>query len=485
MVFSSVASATAFTGSRVIQAVVPPSISGANAVADRAGHPRCLPYSFSIRIRSTAGTTPQAAPTIGFFTATGTFWPTSPVGSAVTVTTGTGWTTLTISGTAPALLGYATVGVQLFGPTSSYTVQLDGAQFEQAALPTAYVDPGIWYPLFTGGIERYPQTWRASGTLGYIQATAVDALALLSQSLLDDPFMAAAFKPAGGPTPTFAYLLSDSAGSFLDATGQRDVAQLGTNLYGAGTATPGSPVTSTSPGGTFVCPTGMTVVNLQCDGAITVPGAGYPGGFNYIRIPPSNAGAIGPGSAGTGFTRMIAFRLTAAPTSGSAVWMATTGPDLAGVYCSAGLLVNHDLSVSLVMTDHTHQTVGSTRINLGTVDVGNWHLCFFWMSADGASWGGALDDGWYPTTASPPYAMPFGGVPRRPDRRRLRRLLPARRVPVQPVRRRRPGHRVAGPADLRPDRRDPRGLADRLGRGRQQHPVRRTSWARPAGTARR
>ena len=401
-------SATAFTGTRVLQVQAP---YGSNVTLTLSGIPVTpgAPYSFSIRIRSTAGAAPQAAAGfIGFFTATGASSPSSVTGSTIGLTVGAStWTTLTVSGTAPSVPGYATVGVQLSGPTSSYTVQLDGGQFEQAAAPTAYVDPGIWYPLFTGGIERYPQTWRASGTLGFIQATAVDALALLSQSLLDDPFTAAAFKPVAGPTPTFAYLLADAGGTFLDTTGQRGAAQIGVNLFGAGTVTPGTPRTSAAPYGGYVCPVGTTAVNF---GGTSPAGSSTSVRMSFIRLPPSNAGAIGPGAGGTGFTRMIAFRVTAAPTAASAVWMATTGKDpTTGVFSAAGLLVNPDLSVSAVIMDPAHQATGTTRINLGKVDVGNWHICFFWMSADGTAWGGALDDNWYPTTASPPYtAFPAG-----------------------------------------------------------------------------
>lgn len=395
----------AFYGGYVFEAVAAASAAGAT-LSTLAPVTAGATYTFSIRIRCTTGTAPQVLAFSNFYTAAGT-GPTVTNGAATTLTSGaTGWTELTVTATAPATIGYAALGVLLSGPSPACTVQIDGAQFEIGTSASGFVLPGNWYPLFTGGIERYPQTWRASGTLGFIQATAVDALALLSQSLLDDPFTAAAFKPSGGPAPAFAYLLADAGGTFVDATGQRPAAQVGVNLYGGGTVTPGTPRTSAGPAGSFVCPVGTTAVNLGGLGAAGTSNSGVK--MSFIRLPGSTAGAVGPGAAGTGFTRMIAFRVTAAPTVESAVWMATTGAS-AGVFSAAGLLVNPDLSVSAVMMDPAHQAAGSTRISLGAADVGNWHLAFFWMSADGSSWGGSLDGAWSPAAASPPYAaMPFG-----------------------------------------------------------------------------
>lgn len=395
----------AFFGAYVFEATVNGSTTGATLytqVPVTAG----TTYTFSIRIRCTTGTGPQVLAFANFYTAAGS-GPTVTNGAATTLTSGaTGWTELTVTATAPATIGYAALGVFLTGPSPACTVQIDGAQFEVGTSASGFVLPGNWYPLFTGGIERYPQTWRASGTLGFIQATAVDALALLSQSLLDDPFTAAAFKPVAGPTPTFAYLLADAGGTFLDTTGQRDAAQVGVNLSGAGTVTPGTARTSVAPGGSFVCPVGTTVVHLGGTAPAGTGSTSWP--MSFIRLPPTNAGVTGPGVGGTDFTRMIAFRLTATPTVESAVWMASTAADASGVFSAAGLLVNPDLSVSLVMMDPAHQSTG-TRITLGTVDVGNWHICFFWMTADGTQFGGALDDNWYPNYPSPAYtAFPFG-----------------------------------------------------------------------------
>ncbi|WP_194923208.1 hypothetical protein [Catenulispora pinisilvae] len=369
-----------------------------------------LPFAFSIRSRSvTTGANPTVVPFLRWLDAAGNTVSTTTVAAiALTGSPTAAWSFAGVPATAPARAASVVFGLTLsVAPAGDWFLQADGAQFEQNSGASTFTVPGRWYNLFTGGIERYPQSWRAGGTLGQVQATAVDALALLSQSKLDDPFMAAAFKPAGGPFPTFAYLLGDGGGGFVDSVGQRSVAQVGVNLFGAGTVTSGTARTSATPGGVFVCPAGTTVVNFS--GPAT-PGTNNANvGMSYIRLPPANSGAIGPGAGG--FTRMIAFRITAAPAVYSSVWMASLpnpGPG-AGVKAAAGLLVGPDLTVYAVIADPNHQGTASMEA-LGKASLGDWNLAFFYLTADGTELGGGLNYSSRATAATPAYtAFPAGG----------------------------------------------------------------------------
>ncbi|GAA2018883.1 hypothetical protein GCM10009839_13910 [Catenulispora yoronensis] len=400
-------SSSAFVGNYVLQAV-----AGAGASAwITCNQPATagIAYSFQIRARITSGPALQLLPNIEWRSPTGD---TVDGANGAPVTVGTAWTLLTVSGTAPAGTGFAVPEIAIHTAAAT-TLQLCAAQFEAAPAPTVFTNPGIWFPLFTGGIERYPQTWRQQGTLGFIQATAVDALALLAQSRLGDPFMAAAFRFAGDGAlaPSLAYLLADpSGGLFLDSTGQRDPAQVAISNQGPGTLNAGVARTSATPAGMFICPPGATVVNIASSAGAGRGDYDLPCNMSYIQLPPSRAGITGPGATGAGFTRMIAFRVLAAPKTQSALWMATAAaPGPAYSYMpSAGLWVGPDLTVSAVLMDGNHQNAAGVQA-LGKVELGQWHVAFIGLSADGSTWSGNLDGAGFTAGLSPAWVPPVGG----------------------------------------------------------------------------
>ena len=408
-------SASAWSGTRVWSTLINSSVAAGKSPitfgpvplpAD--GAAPGTPYTYSLRIRcNTAGINPTVVPFLRWLDISGNTVATTTV-APITLTGAAGapWVFAGVPSVVPAGAVCAVFGLTLTSTsTGSWFLHADGAQLEQSPSATGFVTPGNWFPLFTGGIERYPQTWQASGTLGTVLAVAVDALALLSQSRLQDPFTAAVFKPIGGPAPTFAYLLADAGGgAFADSTGQRSPAQVGINLLGGGTVTPGTARTSVTPGKSFVCPAGTSVVNFK---SLIAGTDNANAGMSFIRVPPAPSGAVGP--AAGGFTRMIAFRLTSAPTVNSAVWMASTARDITTNNLSAaGILIGPDLSVSTVLADPGHQGTAAT-FNLGYADVGNWHLAMVFLSGDGTTWGGALDTTYWSQTASPTYtAFPAG-----------------------------------------------------------------------------
>jgi hypothetical protein len=153
------------------------------------------------------------------------------------------------------------------------------------------------------------------------------------------------------------------------------------------------------------------VVNIATTGMAGVGDYDGPRNMSFIRLPPARSGAIGPGAAGTGFTRMIAFRVLAAPKAQSAIWMAT-GTRVWGTTTSytpsAGLWVNPDKSVSAVLMDGNHANAAGTR-SMGTVDLGNWHIAFISVTADGTQWSGALDNAGFTNALSPAFTTPVGG----------------------------------------------------------------------------
>lgn len=299
--------------------------------------------------------------------------------ATLTGATGAAFTTLTVSGTAPANASYAIIALAPSAAISALSVlQSASWQFEPNAAPSTYGTPPPWYPLITGGVERYPGQSEYVGLLNERIPTIVDAFALLSQSQLLDPFSAAVMTPQGGSAPTFFYTLGDpsNATSFADSTGNRSPMVVWNSKNGAGTVTPGTAQTSASPSGGFLGAPGATVTNFTSSAAAGV--ASYGPAMSWLEVPPSAAGIRGP-AAGTaiGFTRMIAYRCTATPANSSALWWAE---DLTQTY-NVGLMITSGLGVALAVTDQ-HNT---GTLTFGSTDLNNWHLAWIGTAADGNS----------------------------------------------------------------------------------------------------
>jgi hypothetical protein len=414
------ATSSAWQGTQVWQVPVAAAATAGHSLVKLAPLPVAptsgLSYAFSAQVRSaTAGANATVVPYLWWQNAAGSTIATV-TGAPVTLTGSAtaGWMPAAVSGTVPAGAVGAVAGLTLsVTPAAAWTFQMDGLQFEQNSMATAFQVPGTWFNLFTGGIERYPQTWRQQGTLGFVQAVAVDALALLSQSKLSDPFTAAAFRYAGqgALSPSFAYLLADpSGGLFLDTTGQRDPAQTAIGIDGPGSITAGVTRTSATTAGAFTCPAGTTVVNITTTGVAGMGDYDLPRNMSYIQLPPSRTGLLGPGTSGTGFTRMVAFRVLAAPKAQSAIWLATADrvPPAYSYAPAAGLWVNPDLTISAVLTDANHQNAAGTY-NLGKASLGDWHLGFVGVTGDGTEWTGYLDDNGFTNALNPAFTTPAGG----------------------------------------------------------------------------
>lgn len=175
------------------------------------------------------------------------------IASATTTTTGT-WQRLTMTGTPT---GFSTILKVTAAGTFPLTFFLDAMQLELGASVTAFTQIGpTRNAIFTGFIERYPSTWTDSGFRGVRPLVAVDALSILSRTVIsqsyqntimaDGPSLVmplhdqsapqAVTLPKGGqPFLGFTQLGSQSGAvnfggdSFLDGTSAVTVVQQNTN----------------------------------------------------------------------------------------------------------------------------------------------------------------------------------------------------------------------------------------------------------------
>jgi hypothetical protein len=120
--------------------------------------------------------------------------------SAVASTTGV-WQRLTAAYTATG----ATQTLTLIGAgNATPTYHVDGVQVELATTAGTWTAGGpTLYRLHTGYIERYPQEWRDQGMWGLRPLETVDALAMLSQTVIRQSYASAVL--ADGPSVVLPY----------------------------------------------------------------------------------------------------------------------------------------------------------------------------------------------------------------------------------------------------------------------------------------
>lgn len=100
-----------------------------------------------------------------------------------TVALTTSFQAITFSGAAPAFAAFARVLLETKTTGTSAAILSSAWQFENAAAPTTWTDPGVDYIRYTGFIDRWPHAW-ANGVLGYASITATDRQKLLGRQLL-------------------------------------------------------------------------------------------------------------------------------------------------------------------------------------------------------------------------------------------------------------------------------------------------------------
>ncbi|MFI1165659.1 hypothetical protein ACH4UM_19090 [Streptomyces sp. NPDC020801] len=315
---SFVSSASAWQGTTVMQFAVP---SGSTSTSRACHTPRWSvrpgqTYTMQMRVRDvTASTSLSVQAFIGWYTAGGGGSPTSVTyGSSSTLTGSTtaGWTTITVTATAPANAAGMDVGVALAAnAAATCNLQVDGWQVEKGATASAWLVPGVWFPVYAGWTERWPSQWDMGGLYGLVAPTAVDTFSLLSQQQLSDPLT----QEINSHVPRFLYKFGDPSGSTAatDWTGNCPPAQLGVSKYGAGSWVFGTSITATDSTGTYTGSTG-TVATLNNPN----PGSNTLSAATFLKL--TSAGIAGPADP-TQWVRMIAFRyMGPTPSSGAYMW---------------------------------------------------------------------------------------------------------------------------------------------------------------------
>lgn len=373
---SYVTSTKAWQGSVVMQFAVPTSATAGSSILYTA-QPPAEPgraYTHTVRVRNvTASSSVQVYSYVEWTDAASATISTTP-GSTVTLTGSAtaNWTTLTVTSTAPANAAELLIGVRIVAaPGLACAVQVDGWQLEEGTQSSPWTCPGVWYPQYTGFVERWPSSWEAGGTYGLVQPTTVDALSLLSQVQLSDPLS----QEINSRAPRFLYRLDDPAGSSSasDATGQNPGVPLGVSKYGAGSLVFGTEITAADPvTGVFTGAPG-TVVTVNNPN----PGTALISPATFLSF--GGAGITGPADPSS-WTRTIAFRFTGpAPASSTYLWTsmdaqrAFGGPSGSHIY----LLINSAGVPTISIQGPTGASAAAASSGSPNVVDSNWHLLIF------------------------------------------------------------------------------------------------------------
>lgn len=337
-----------------------------------------LAYSASAYLMraSSADATVQVQVGIRWYNAAGTVISASN-GTATTVPVGS-WVRATAANlTAPAGAVWGRARFFISTPASTTTTNIiysTGWQLEQGAAVSTWADPGPTYFAWSGYFEQFPQAWRLSGTWGQTDAVATDVLAGLGQRKLDYPYIEE-LKALGA---RFIYQLNDPASSSAPAdwTGTCPAATVATAPAGAGSLTFGTGVTATGAPGLFQGGAGpvATFGNTPSLSASTP--------LTYIALPVGATApnyGIGSGGPFTSFTRLLAFRVTAAPATAMCLWSAT-GP-------APSAVTSQQVSFFMDSSGHIELTlvgVGGSPTQSFTSQSyadGNWHLATIGVDA--------------------------------------------------------------------------------------------------------
>lgn len=290
-------------------------------------------------------------------------------GSAVTVPT-SGWVRAVTSATAPAGSVWGRPYLVLTAPattTAQNTLYATGWQMEQAAAVTAWADPGLTRFLFTGGAERWTQTWtELNGTYGTSAPVGVDAFAGLSLPTLLAPFVNEVLALG----PSFFYQLAEPAGSTacVDSAARRLPAPVENSPYGVGSLTFGNGITATTPStGAFVGTPGPVAT-------FNNPNNNNQNPATFISL--HKAGRGGPPTAGN-WTRIIHVRVPVGG-FGNAAWQA-----MAGISSNASFVAFTATPAVKMFVQAANNTTISVYTGASIAD-GNWHQLGITVSGTGA-----------------------------------------------------------------------------------------------------
>jgi hypothetical protein len=258
-------------------------------------------------------------------------------------------------------------------------------QVEYNSAATAFVVPNTWYSIFTGYVERWPQSWAMNGQFGSVNPTAVDAFGYLSQQKLLSSF----YEEVLALNPTFFYPLDE------DAPAQPSIAPLFYDLTS-------SQVPATIANGSVAPVADMTPgTSLTATGGYLPQGIGGPTlAMPHITTELSTqsldltaGGARTPGPATAAWTRVIAFRT---PTyshlantganlwfTGNAFLASSTFIQVSANYDASGNWGNGNGNGLLVSIFQAGVNTAAAEVNASqnnNMSDGGWHFLVFGMS---------------------------------------------------------------------------------------------------------
>lgn len=409
-------SGSAWQGSQVYQLAVPASSSLFDLVGvtylpvqSTSGAARATQYSFSAYCRSTtSGATPSVEAQIRWYNSSGTEI-SATLGTVTALATGGSgtWTRVQVNGgTPPSGAIYAAGCVVLEGtaPSGAWTFQMDGLQFEIGPVASTWTLPGIWYYMFQGIVERWPQTWGqdSSGNYTVTQVTATDLLSLLGRQKLNYVYLEylLALNPrwlfqlneqSNGYTPpdppsgegSFGYVSM----AWADTVGELQPIYAFSQDWSIATVTPGvQPVSLSVSGGQF---TGTPGPVLQLTSGADSGGTLY---SECLSIDNTNT-VVGPPQGGSGWSVVVAFNASVQPDYPTSqyfnpfMWATAQNTtyqsdDWAGISINTGGTVQ-----TWVGSGGTWWNVGFS----GNLLDGNWHLVCMTISASGGVMTSFLD----------------------------------------------------------------------------------------------
>lgn len=380
------ASGTAYQGSQVFQVAMPASAPVAFYILKFLLQQVVSPtswttptYTYSTYVRcTTAGVNPSVAAALKFYDINHNY--VNDYTSTTVVLTGSAtaaWTRVTITQAVPTNAVFCEPAVALEGtpPGVTWTFQQDGSQFELSGAASNFSVPGKNYPVYTGLIERYPQSWEYTGTYGLVQPVCVDTMALLSQTILKEAFV----MDVVATSPTWFFQLNEPGGAtaFNEQAGRlTGTASIFSASLGGGTLTSGNPINAASGApGKFYGTNGPVV---------TVNNTATPNHGTVIDL--TTAGNTLPPTTGA-WTRMMAFRSGQNTGTGPvfANYSAGISPGTVGyngnMYWGLGGGGAGTFSVGASFYNNAGTNLGVVTTPI--INDNNWHLAFIQMSADG------------------------------------------------------------------------------------------------------
>lgn len=399
----------AYQGSQVWEVEIPSGSSSGSIIgfpvaveAPSAWRPN-QPYSWSAYVAVVVnGQSPTITPGIQWYSASGTLLSTT-TGTPVVVTGNSVPTYSRLSVSVTSVPSGAVSGEFILTLSSTLTaftnIFVDGVQMEKNSSPSAFVAPGLTYPIFTGNVERYPETYLLSGTQVTTPMITTDPLALLAQTIQQASFSATVQYPQGPDTvgANFIYSLGDGGGAsqFQDSTGNRSYASLNEsadaissgNIFIRTGEPPNDQTTATGWAGppatvpvgpqqgpilnTFLGLPSATYSYTTAEFIPSAIGSNVSTAETTIRIPPNSTTGLG-GPPSTAFMRMVCFRANpGAISTVSRLWDAFGGPNVSW-QASASIFNSGNITFTVV-------SGGVTQVNFQATAVqdGNWHMIFF------------------------------------------------------------------------------------------------------------